>query len=110
MSPNCFPSTSVGLIIHAPPDSVYVAGSRPPPVTAYTSWSRHGRWVDADMVNATRLESQQLHVCDDNADGDQNDNDSAAEHDADFPGAGHTDNGDGDSNGNGEAGAAGLDG
>ena len=44
------------MIIHALPSS-----DNPPPVTENTSVSKHGRWVDADMVNATRLEPQQLH-------------------------------------------------
>ena len=57
MSPIFLPSTNIGVIIHALPVS-----DNPPPVTENTSVIKHGRWVDADMVNATRLEPQQLHV------------------------------------------------
>ena len=87
MSPNGFPSTNVGVIIHAEHDSS--VGLMPPPVTENTSESTHDR---CNMVNATRLDATRLD-----------------------PGAGHTDSygdgdGDGDNNGNGWASAAGLDG
>ena len=86
MSPKRFPSTNVGVIIHAEPDS---SVGIPPPVTENTSESTHDR---CNMVNATRRDATRLD-----------------------PGAGHTDsygddNADGDNNGNGWASAAGLDG
>ena len=63
MFQNFFSLTIVGLIIHAWPTSAS-DGFIPPPVTANTSWSTQGSWVDADIavVHATRLEPKQLHL------------------------------------------------
>ena len=84
---NFLPSTSVGAMIHG---MAYLPSfGIPPPVTANTPLSKHGRWVEADMVNATRLEPQQLHgvmIMLMVASG----NDRAAVHDADSLGGGHT--------------------
>ena len=57
--PKCFPSTFVGLIIHAWFTSAS-DGFIPPPVTASTGWSSQGR--DIAAVHAKRLEPKELHL------------------------------------------------